>query len=259
MSGKRDLPQALHEFVDGYRWRRITIGESGADAYRLTAKGRPALFLKHIRDNADLSLQDEAARLRWLAGRVRVPTVLAMAAEGKQEWLLMTALGGANAEASSTPAATKVRLIAGALRALHDVDAGTCPFDETLDIKIARAADNVRHGRVEEAHFDEDNLGRHAADLLAEMLSKRPTFEDLVVTHGDACLPNFMLDADEFAGFVDCARIGRADRYQDVALACRSIEGDLGARWVEPFLHHYGLDTVDRDRLAFYRLLDEFS
>ena len=116
------------------------------------------------------------------------------------------------------------------MRELHDLDVSDCPFDERLDTKIARAAENVRQGRVEEAHFDEKNLGRSAADLFSEMLSKRPTDEDLVVTHGDACFPNFMLEGGDFTGFVDCARAGVADRYQDLALACRSIEDDLGPR-----------------------------
>ena len=259
MNTKRRLPHSLLRLVDGYRWRRIEIGESGAEVYRLTARGRPALILKHSRDNPDLSLRDEAARLRWLADRVRVPRVLTEIADGVQEWLLMTALAGANAETAGVPAAVKVRIIAEALRELHDIDVSDCPFDERLDTKIARAAENVRQGRVEEAHFDEKNLGRSAADLFSEMLSKRPTDEDLVVTHGDACFPNFMLEGGDFTGFVDCARAGVADRYQDLALACRSIEDDLGPRWVAPFLKHYGLGSADKGRLEFYRLLDEFS
>lgn len=259
MSARRKLPHTLLRLVDGYRWRRIEIGESGADVYRLTAKQRPPLVLKHVHGNAAFSLRDEAARLRWLADRVLVPTVLAETAEGDQEWLLMTALAGTNAAAARAPASVKVQTIAGALRSLHALDASACPFNETLDTKIARAADNIRLGLVEEAHFDEMNLGRSAVDLLSEMLSRRPLFEDLVVTHGDACLPNFMLNGKHFSGFVDCIRAGRADRYQDLALACRSVEDDLGAQWVAPFLQHYGLHPVDSERLAFYRLLDEFS
>ena len=98
MNTKRRLPHSLLRLVDGYRWRRIEIGESGAEVYRLTARGQPPLILKHVRDNTFLSLRDEAARLRWLADHVRVPRVLTEIADGVQEWLLMTALAGTNAE-----------------------------------------------------------------------------------------------------------------------------------------------------------------
>jgi len=259
MFSRRKLPDELSRLIDGYRWRRIEIGESGAEVYRLTAKEGPSLILKHARDNTSLSLGDEAARLRWLSQHANVPSVLWFAAEGDGRWLLMTTLPGTNAEDARVPATIKVRLVAEALRALHAIDRSACPFDERLDAKIARAAENVRQGRVEEAHFDEKNLGRSAADLFSEMLSKRPTHEDLVVTHGDACFPNFMLDGATFTGFVDCGRAGVADRYQDLALICRSIEYELGTHWVARFFRHYGLDTLNQARLDFYRLLDEFS
>lgn len=255
---KRKVPSALRPLVEGYRWQRITIGESGADAYRLVRKGHPSLFLKRSRANAHVSLRDEAVRLRWLNGKFLVPIVLDMVAADEDEWLLMTALTGTNAAETSAPPHVVVRVLANALRELHVIAVETCPFDENLERKIERAAENVAAGLVEESHFDEHNLGRSAENLFAEMLSKRPNFEELVVTHGDACFPNFMLDGDRFSGFVDCARVGRADRYQDLALACRSIEYDLGEEWIEPFLMRYGVSHIDADRLAFYRLLDEF-
>jgi aminoglycoside 3'-phosphotransferase-2 len=169
MGSRRKLPDELSKLIDGYRSSRIEIGESGAEVYRLTARGRPSLILKHVRDNAALSLLDEAARLRWLSDRVRTPRVLAEIADGVQEWLLMTTVPGSNAEAARVSATVKVGAIADALRQLHATDASACPFDERVDVKIARAADNIRQGRVEEEHFDEKNLGRSASDLFSEM------------------------------------------------------------------------------------------
>jgi aminoglycoside 3'-phosphotransferase-2 len=181
-----------------------------------------------------------------------------VAAEGGAQWLVMTALPGVNALQSTLAPRAKVGLVAQALSALHARRVKTCPFDESLDHKIARARENVAAGLVNESAFDDANIGRSAASLLRTLLRTRPSTEDRVVTHGDACLPNFMIDDGAFAGFVDCARVGMADRYQDLALACRSIEYNLGEEWIGPFLHAYGLQQVDRRRLAFYRLLDEF-
>jgi aminoglycoside 3'-phosphotransferase II len=253
-----EIPQALQPIIRGYRWRKITIGESGADTYRLTAPRRQPLILKHASDCLDIDLKDEANRMAWLAQWAPAPTVLAVAAAGDKQWLVMTPLAGDNALQSSLPPKTKVRVVAEALSALHAISAAECPFDECLDRRIRQARDNVARGLVDESRFDERNAGRTAASLWEELLRTRPPAGDRVVTHGDACLPNFMFDGTTFTGFVDCARVGRADRYQDIALVCRSIEYDLGQEWVAPFLRMYGLPRVDYERLEFYRLLDEF-
>lgn len=252
------VPQALQEQLRGYRWRRITIGESGADTYRLLAPRRPPLVLKYARGNLPVDLQDEARRLAWFSRWAAAPAVIAVASHSDQQWLVMAALEGGDASRSSLAPQTKVALIAKALGVLHGKRVKMCPFDESLDGKIARAKENVARGLVDESQFDEANAGRSAASLLKMLLATRPPNEEAVVTHGDACLPNFMFDGRRFAGFVDCARSGLADRYQDLALACRSIEYDLGEEWIDPFLQAYGLHPVDWPRLAFYRLLDEF-
>eukprot|EP01030_Chromulinospumella_sphaerica_P009462 gene9462-9272_t len=69
-------------------------------------------------------------------------------------------------------------------------------------------------------------------DVFAELLSTLPETYDLAVTHGDAGLPNFMVEASRFTGYIDCGRLGISDIYQDLALAARSIESNLGPAWI---------------------------
>ena len=83
--------------------------------------------------------------------------------------------------------------------------------------------------------------------------------EDLVFTHGDYCLPNVFLDLTgrRLTGFIDWGRAGIADRYQDLALAERSLRFNFGPGWERCLFDAYGLTHVDEAKLAYYRLLDE--
>lgn len=84
-----------------------------------------------------------------------------------------------------------------------------------------------------------------------------PQEVDAVVAHGDACLPNLIVDGAAFSGFIDCGRLGVSDRYQDLALASRSITRNLGPSGRRPSSRPTAW-LPDAQRIRFYNLLDEF-
>ena len=254
-----DLPHELRQRLSGYRWHRQTIGRSQAGVFRLAADGKPALFLKCERSSLFAELPSEAARLRWLAGQgIACPDVIALESHAGHDWLLMSAVAGEDLASAPIDPADVIDIMASALRDLHALDIGSCPFDHRLSRRIAVARARMEAGEVDESDFDDERQGWTAAKAFAELEALRPTTEDLVVTHGDACLPNFMAAQGRFSGFIDCGRLGVADRHQDLALACWSIRYNIGEIWIEPFLERYGPPEAEPAKLSWYRLLDEF-
>ena len=67
-----------------------------------------------------------------------------------------------------------------------------------------------------------------------------------------------MLPLDgRISGFIDLATAGIPDKYNDLAIASRSVAHNLGAEYETIFFDAYGLDSVDREMIEYYRPLDE--
>jgi aminoglycoside 3'-phosphotransferase-2 len=256
------MPAAWRARLQGHRWKR-QAGGSDAQLFRLAPPAGPALFVKTEQSGPLSELAGEAARLRWLAAAgVRCAKVLDFVEENGRGWLLLQEMPGRDLESAcetgAIDAADAVRLMAEALRQLHALDIADCPFDHRAGARMTLAHARMQAGLVDEDDFDVEHEGLPAQALFARLEATRPLAEDLVVAHGDACLANFMADPDARpGGWIDCGRLGVADRHQDLALALRDIADTLGDEWIAPFLAHYGMQA-DPARLAFYRLLDEF-
>lgn len=54
------------------------------------------------------------------------------------------------------------------------------------------------------------------------------------------------------------SRAGISDRYQDLAIAARSLANKFDAKWVPLLFKDYGIENIDYSKLEFYKLLDEF-
>jgi streptomycin 3"-kinase len=88
---------------------------------------------------------------------------------------------------------------------------------------------------------------------------------ELVVGHGDLCLPNVLVDpaTGEVTGLIDLGRLGKADPYGDLALliatARRTWSDEAMARRAEEeFAKLYGTE-LDPERLDFYLRLDPLT
>jgi aminoglycoside phosphotransferase len=243
------LPETLRDDVAGYELAATSLGEA-AETYRLTACGRPTRYLKIAKE-----LEREYDRLQWAAGRLPAPRVLAFASEAGRAYLLLDELSGTPVElATELAVAERVAHLAKTMRSLHGSPITECPFDMRIRERLLDAEANVRTGEVDESNFDADRTGRSATSILDELRAWPPFQEDLVLTHGDFTPANILIQP---TGMLDLGRLGVADRYQDIALALRHVEGDFGPAWREPFTRAYGITDIDESKLAFFRLLDE--
>lgn len=245
------LSAELRQRFPFHEWQPVTIGVSSAEVWYL--RGEPNYFVKLGARPSDpdsgLDVLSEAERLQWLVRQgIPAPTVLDAGESGKAAWMVTSAVAGRSV-AQPWPAERRgavVDAFADAARSLHALSIADCPFDRRLDVTTAYARRSVGT----------------SVDLLD---AARPDHEDLVVCHGDLCVPNILLDPDtlELAGVVDVGRLGVADRYADLALAARSLSSQelnpqYGPGAATRFLSRYGEDPPDEAKITFYCLLDEF-
>jgi aminoglycoside phosphotransferase len=251
------LPRDLATLIEAETWQAISIGCAAAYVFRIGHR-----YLKIDWRGGSNSLFVEKERLDWLRGRLPAPAVLYYGIDATYEYLLLSEIDGIMAcdQAWREDMPGLVRLLAQGLRLVHSVDIASCPFDERLEQKLTSARQRVEQGLVDEADFNAQQQGRHAHDLYEELLHTRPASEDLVFTHGDFCLPNILIDRQQarISGLIDWGRAGIADRYQDLALAARSLAYNFGPGWEPLLFAEYGLAAPDQQKLDFYRLLDEF-
>ncbi|MFC6591789.1 APH(3') family aminoglycoside O-phosphotransferase [Deinococcus lacus] len=246
------LPEALRHVLPVARWEPWQAGRDGAALWR---SSRYVIKVQPLRPAPAGSLRDERERLRWFAGRLPVPALVGYAEEAGQEYLAMTRLPGIplrHPDALLHPERV-VDLLARALRELHALPVRDCPFNMSLPVVLRAAAERAS------AASPESQGALAQRQKLAEALRERPAREDLVVTHGDAVLDNFILDGEWLTGMVDVGRAGLADRHTDLALAYASLHARLGAQVAETFLDQYGRALIDAGKLDYYRRLGELA
>jgi len=252
-----DIPQQISGFVGA--WDRELIWESAPDAltWRMTSPSGQHRYLKCRPADAAVPLRAEAARLRWArTARLPVPPVLAACSSGRTEWLLTEELPGRDAtseELCSDPA-WLVPLLAAGLRQIHATPAADCPFPNGIDRALASARQRVTDGLVGPDDLHEEFAHLSHDEALAELARLRPAAEDLVVCHGDYCLPNVVISGGEITGFLDLGELCVADRWRDLAVATWSVTWNLGPGFEHLFLASYGIERDDRAQ-TFYRLL----
>lgn len=229
-----EVPRAVRKLAGGASLEPVWRNGIGGLTFR-TDDGR---FIKWGPHDAEANMRDEAERMRWARHWIVVPEVLEQGEDAEHEWLVTAALPGRSAVDArwSADPDTAVRAVGAALRAMHDaLPVDECPWTWSPAWRIANAAER-------DVTVPED-------------LHSPPPVDLLVVCHGDACLPNTLLDDEGLPlAHVDLAALGVADRWSDIAVASMSTVWNYGPGWEDVLIEAYGVEP-DRERLEYYRRL----
>lgn len=144
--------------------------------------------------------------------------------------------------------------LGAALRVLHAVPTENCPLQDRpaemrslADQNISRA---VYDARLIPERFDAavDRFRRTAWPS-----------DDLVVLHGDYCLPNVLFQDFHLSGFVDLGNGGVGERHYDLYWGLWTLGYNTKSdQYNDTFLAAYGRDFVVPELLEFHRLLSGF-
>jgi kanamycin kinase len=214
------IPDDLHDRYAAWRWEKAYEWVDGRPTFRLTAESGEVRYLKV--HPAGTGISDEATRLRWAAQWVRVPRLIEYGSDGFRDWLMTAELSGVDASRHPWRQADPARLakaVGEALRAFHDaIPVDECPF-----------------------WFPGADTEPGA---------------DLVVCHGDYCLPNVFLSDTEPTGYLDLGAVAVGDRWLDLAIGLRSLEHNLGTGLQDDYLTGYGLALDEAKRTAWLARYD---
>jgi len=255
------IAEALRDASGALAWACSNVGQSGAAVWRVSdLHGGPARYLKHGTSAVAATVREEAARLRWLAGRVAVPQLIAFVDEADSAWLLTAALPGRSAwdvlDAGDEDASVVVDAIAACLQEWHALAPQDCPFDASAPQRLADARARIDAGLVDVDDFDQERAGWSAEQVWEALVALPLPSAPPVVTHGDFSLDNILIADGRVSGCIDVGRTGLADRYQDMAILWNCL-GEFGPHLQRRMLAALGEGSGDRALIDFHLLLDE--
>lgn len=251
-------PAGLAARFGDYAWRLAYQSWGNSSVYRLDHGRAPGLFVKLADVGHYPTMADEARRTAWAAPYLPVPEVVAHGTEANVQWLVTRAMPGLDATRPGAAGSVRelARILGRGLRRFHDaLPVARCPFDFRVVEALGHVRSRLATGLIDaERDFHEEFAHLTPEGAVGLLESTAPATEDLVVCHGDYCLPNVLIADGEAVGFLDLGEVGVADRWWDLAVATWSVTWNLGPGHEDTFLEAYGAPPDD-ERMRFFRLL----
>lgn len=141
------------------------------------------------------------------------------------------------------------------LRMIHELKYESSPQINRTEQMMKQCNINVREDKIDmEDFFNKYGFTPNQGLLMLDSL--KPSCINDVYIHGEYCLPNIIMKDYEFSGIINMNLSGIGDRHFDIISAIKSLGTSLKTReYDELFFDAYGRELIDKDRLAFAKLL----
>jgi len=257
------LPHKIAELVKDRSFDENTVGMS--DSRVFTFDDMVLKVEKHSPESEQVHTM-----MKWLQGKLPVPKVLASESENGTDYLLMSRAEGqmSCSEEYMLRPDLLTDIMAESLRLLWSVDVSDCPCSNSAQRRLELAEYRVDHGLVDVTECDPETFGsngfRDPRQLLDWLRDNIPE-EETVLSHGDLCLPNIFVKDGRLSCFIDLGRCGAGDKWNDIAILCRSLRSNFRGEYGGKVYSGYSEDMLferlgiapDRKKMEYFRLLDE--
>lgn len=257
------LPEKIHNLILEEDYQTDSIGMSDSSVLLFHDK---VLKIQPCSEESE----NEYRMMLWLRGKLPIPQVLAYEIADDKSYLLMSRCSGKMSceERYMQKPDLLTKLLANGLKKLWKISILDCPADWRLKRKLEIAKKNVEQGLVNPDNVEPDTFGENGfrdPEALLQWLYDNQPEEELVLSHGDYCLPNIFGVDSEPTGYIDLGKTGVADKWCDIALCYRSMSHNFSGKYQG---HAYpGYDDMllfrelglepDWRKLRYYILLDE--
>ena len=260
-----ELPNIIREYVGNQKYEINNIGMSESEV-RIYDK-----YVLKIQPES-VETDNEYSIVNWLNHCIPIPSIPVYYKQGGRAYTLMTKIDGDMLCAKENLANPEmmIKIVTTGLKMLWKIDVNECPYiTSRLDERLKVAEYNVVNGLVDVHNVEPETFGsegfKNPKELLEWLKCNRPE-EDIVLTHGDFCLPNIFVKDGSISGFIDLGKMGPADRWQDIAIAIRSLEHNFNGKYTDgkkiyDFKPQMLIDELgiawDEKKYRYYILLDE--
>lgn len=256
------LPLKLKELVANKAYKCDNIGMSGS---KILIFEDMVLKIEHKAKHFEKSIE----LLKWLEGKLPVPKVIYAECVCDTSYLLMSRIQGIMAcdEYYLKHPDELVTIVAEALKMLWSVDISDCPRVKSLDDELKELEYRVENNLVDIDDVEPETFGeggfQNPRELLKWLQENKPDVEPCF-THGDMCLPNFFVEDGRVSGYIDLGDAGVGDKWDDIALAYRSLRHNFDGTFGEVYeglkpellFEKLGIEP-NWEKLRYYILLDE--